>query len=397
MQVTEVKTQILNIIDGLKDRLFSLSCDFYRNPETGLKEYKTSLACISILEESGFKVGKNIAGLETAFNAGFGSKRPAIALLVEMDALPEIGHGCGHNISGVASIGAAIAVAKVISKIGGSIVVLGTPAEEIGVGKIAMIKAGVFEGLDAAMMAHPSSKRMVSRIFLGLIRLNLHFKGKASHASAYPEEGINALDAVIQTFNSINAMRQQLRGDVRIHGIITEGGAAPNIIPEKASASFYVRAKDLDELYSVKEKVLNCARGAALATGCELTIEEGADMNAPLKLNKALADIYRRQMEFLGLKEDDFPMDKNAGSSDIGNVSQVLPTIHPHILLKKGINIHTREFADTTITGDGKNAIMEGAKTLALTALELIMDKEAMDRVKEEFKRGADYPPLSRD
>ncbi|OGW10984.1 MAG: hydrolase, partial [Nitrospinae bacterium RIFCSPLOWO2_12_39_15] len=310
---------------------------------------------------------------------------------------PEIGHGCGHNISGVASVGAAIAVSKVIPKTGGSVVALGTPAEEIGVGKIAMIKAGVFEGFDAAMMAHPSSKRLVSRIFLGLIRLNLNFKGKPSHASAYPEEGVNALDAVIQTFNSISALRQQLRSDVRIHGIITDGGAAPNIIPEKASASFYVRAKDLNELYSVKEKVLNCARGAALATGCELTIEEGADMNAPLKLNKALADIYRRQMEFLGLKEDDFPMDKNAGSSDIGNVSQVLPTIHPHILLKRGINIHTREFADATITGDGKNAIMEGAKTLALTALELIMDKEAMERVKEEFKRGADYPPLSRD
>jgi len=386
MDISEIKAEILNILDELKERLFSLSCDFYHNPETGLKEYKTSAACMAILEESGFKVEKGVAGMETAFRANFGNEKPAIALLVEMDALPEIGHGCGHNISGVASVGAAIALSKVIPMIGGRIVVLGTPAEELGIGKIAMIKAGVFEGFDAAMMAHPSSKRMVTRIFLGLIRLNLNFKGKPSHASAYPEEGVNALDAVIQTFNSISALRQQLRSDVRIHGIITDGGAAPNIIPEKASASFYVRAKDLNELYSVKEKVLNCARGAALATGCELTIEEGADMNAPLKLNKALADIYRRQMEFLGLKEDDFPMDKNAGSSDIGNVSQVLPTIHPHILLRRGINIHTREFADATITEDGKNAIMEGAKTLALTALELIMDKEAMKMVKRDFE-----------
>ena len=386
MDISEIKAEILNILDELKERLFSLSCDFYHNPETGLKEYKTSAACMAILEESGFKVEKGVAGMETAFRANFGNEKPAIALLVEMDALPEIGHGCGHNISGVASVGAAIALSKVIPMIGGRIVVLGTPAEELGIGKIAMIKAGVFEGFDAAMMAHPSSKRMVTRIFLGLIRLNLNFKGKPSHASAYPEEGVNALDAVIQTFNSISALRQQLRSDVRIHGIITDGGAAPNIIPEKASASFYVRAKDLNELYSVKEKVLNCARGAALATGCELTTEEGADMNAPLKLNKALADIYRRQMEFLGLKEDDFPMDKNAGSSDIGNVSQVLPTIHPHILLRRGINIHTREFADATITEDGKNAIMEGAKTLALTALELIMDKEAMKMVKRDFE-----------
>lgn len=386
MQITEIKKQALNILDGIKENLFSLSCDFYHNPETGLKEFKTSAACVSMLEEFGFKIDKGVAGMETAFKAAFGNGRPAISLLVEMDALPQIGHGCGHNISGIASVGAAIAVSKLIPKAGGSIVVLGTPAEEIGVGKIAMIKAGVFNGLDCAMMAHPSSKRMVSRVFLGLIRLNLYFKGKPSHAAAYPEEGINALDAVIQTFNSINAMRQQLRSDVRIHGIITDGGAAPNIIPEKASASFYVRAKDLEELYSVKEKVLNCASGAALATGCLLTVEEDADMNAPLKQNKAFADIYRRQMEFLGFKEDDFPMDKNAGSSDIGNVSQVLPTIHPHILLKRGINIHTREFADATITDDGKNAIMEGAKCLALTAVELITDKEAMEKVKMDFE-----------
>lgn len=386
MQMTEIKKEALKIVDVFKDRLFSLSCDFYRNPETGLNEIKTSAACAALLEEAGFKVERGVAGLKTAFKAMFGSGKPAIALLAEMDALPEIGHGCGHNISGVASIGAAIAVSKTVPKIGGNVVALGTPAEEIGVGKIAMIKAGVFNGLDVAMMAHPSSNRMVSRVFLGLIRLNLHFKGKPSHAAAYPEEGVNALDAVIQTFNAINAMRQQLRSDVRIHGIITDGGAAPNIIPEKASAGFYVRSKDLDELYSVKEKVLNCARGAALATGCKLIVEEGADMNAPLKLNKALADIYRKQMEFIGLKEDDFPMDKNAGSSDIGNVSQVLPTIHPHILLKRGINIHTREFADATITEDGKNAIMEGAKCLALTALELIMDKEALERVKKDFE-----------
>lgn len=385
MQIANIKTEILNFLDGLKNRLFSLSCDFYHNPETGLKEYKTSAACIALLEEFDFKVETGAAGMETAFKAAFGNGRPAIAFLVEMDALPQIGHGCGHNISGAVSLGAAIAISQAIPKIGGKVVVLGTPAEEIGVGKIAMIKAGLFNGLDCAMMTHPSSKRMVTRIFLGLIRLNLHFKGRASHASAYPEEGINALDAVIQTFNSINALRQQLRSDVRIHGIITDGGVAPNILPEKASAGFYVRAKDMDELYAVKEKVLNCARGAALATGCQLTVEEGSDMNAPLKINRALADVYRRQLEFLGLKEDDFPMDKNAGSSDIGNVSQVLPTIHPHILLKRGVNIHTREFADATITGDGKNAVMEGARCLALTAAELILDKTILESVKRDF------------
>src|SRR3989338_7110249 len=257
--MTDIKLDILGILDGLKDRLFSLSSSFYHNPETGLKEFKTSAACVDILKEFGFNIDKGVAGMETAFRANFGNGKPAIALLVEMDALPEIGHGCGHNISGVASIGAAIAVSKIIPQIGGSVVVLGTPAEEIGVGKIAMIKAGLFDGLDVAMMAHPSSKRMVSRVFLGLIRLNLHFKGKPSHASAYPEEGVNALDAVIQTFNSINAMRQQLRNDVRIHGIITNGGVAPNIIPDRAAAYFYVRSNDLTELMAVKARVIKCA------------------------------------------------------------------------------------------------------------------------------------------
>ena len=176
MQVIKIKKEVLNILDGIKERLFSLSCDFYHNPETGLKEYKTSAACVNILREFGFKVDKGVAGLETAFKAVCGNGKPEIALLIEMDALPQIGHGCGHNISGIASIGAAIAVSKVIPKTGGSVVALGTPAEEIGVGKIAMIKAGVFEGFDAAMMAHPSSKRLVSRIFLGLIGLILILK-----------------------------------------------------------------------------------------------------------------------------------------------------------------------------------------------------------------------------
>jgi len=262
----EAREELLRVADGLQKRLTDLSDDILRNPELGLKEEKTAAKMQALLKEAGFKVESGIAGMPTAFRASLGSGSPKIALLAEMDALPEIGHGCGHNIAGTASAGAGAALAAVLPKFlkpgSGTLIVLGTPAEELGKGKIEMCKAGVFNDIDAAMMVHGSSKRKVVKNFLGLVRINFVFHGKTSHAAAYPEEGVNALDAVILFFNSVGLLRQQLRGDVRVHGIITDGGKAPNIIPERAAASFYVRAKDLLELASVKERVINCAKGA---------------------------------------------------------------------------------------------------------------------------------------
>ncbi|MEK7774080.1 MAG: M20 family metallopeptidase, partial [Deltaproteobacteria bacterium] len=383
------KNEFLTEVEAVSPRLTLLSDGFYHNPEVGLKEVRTSALMREFLCSAGFEVEAGVAGMETAFSAVLGSGRPVAALLAEMDALPGIGHGCGHNIAGVASIGAGAALSAVFKRRlppgKGTLLVLGTPAEELGRGKIEMIKAGVFNGVDAAMMVHGSSRRTVVKHFLGLIRLNFTFRGHASHASAYPEEGINALDAVIQTFNAINALRQQLRSDVRVHGIITEGGKAPNIIPELTRASFYVRAKDLKELESVKKRVFNCANGAATATGCALEVEEEGDLNAPMKVNEAFAGIYRGALAVLNLEEDLQPPEKNVGSSDIGNVSQIVPTIHPHVPIKKGINIHTPEFADATITEDGHRALIEGVKCLGLTAIELLFNPEAMERVKRDF------------
>lgn len=384
-----IKTGFLRETEALAPGLERLSDDFYRNPEVGLKEVRTSAAMREFLSCAGFSVEAGVAGMGTAFSAVLGSGRPVIALLAEMDALPGIGHGCGHNIAGVASIGAGAALSAVLKRHlqpgKGTLLVLGTPAEELGRGKIEMIKAGVFDGVDAAMMVHGSSRRTVIKHFLGLIRLNFTFRGRSSHASAYPEEGINALDAVIQAFNAISALRQQFRGDVRVHGIITEGGKAPNIIPELARASFYVRANDLKELESVKKRVSNCAHGAATATGCTLDIEEEGDLNAPMKINEAFAAVYRGSLVALNLKEDPHQPEKNVGSSDIGNVSQIVPTIHPHVPIREGINIHTPEFADATITEDGHRALMEGVKAMGLTAIELLFNPEALERVKRDF------------
>ncbi|MEK7679035.1 MAG: M20 family metallopeptidase [Deltaproteobacteria bacterium] len=384
-----LKKALIEAASSLEAKLSALSDSFYRHPETGLEEKTTSAALQSCLESSGFRVENGIAGLPTAFRAAFGKGGPVIALLAEMDALPGIGHGCGHNIVGTASVGAALALKKAIGNLledsGGTLLVLGTPAEELGRGKIDMLTAGVFDRVDAAMMVHPSSKRAVMKHFLGLKRLVFTFTGRASHASAYPEEGINALDAVIQTFNSINALRQQLKCDARVHGIITDGGKAPNIIPDRAEAMFYVRAPEIKELDLLKDKVIKCAEGAAAATGASLTVSQPGETNAPMKLNHALAGLYREALEELGIAEDSDPPDKNVGSSDIGNVSQAVPAIHPNVPVRKGIHIHTREFADATITDDGHKALMEGVKCLGLTALKLFIDPDAVKRVKADF------------
>ncbi len=386
----EAREEFLTAAEGLEKRLTDLSDDFYRNPELGLKEVRTSSMMQAFLGEHGFRIEPGVAGMETAFRASTGSGAPVIALLAEMDALPGIGHACGHNIGGTASVGAGAALSKALAgKLPGgkgTLLVLGTPAEELGKGKIDMIKAGVFDGVDAAMMVHGSSGRRVVKHFLGLVRLNFTFHGKSSHASAYPEEGVNALDAVILLFNAIGLLRQQMRSDVRVHGIITEGGKAPNIIPEKASASFYVRAKDLKELDSIKTRVMECARGAAASTGCSLVVAEAGDLNAPMKINMAFAGVYRRALEHMGLKEDGEAPEKNVGSSDIGNVSQIIPTIHPHVPIRKGINIHTRGFADATVTPDGHRALMEGVKALGLTAMELFFKPEALEAIKKDFR-----------
>jgi len=389
MDIDELKRRVVEAADGLAGPLASMSDSFYHHPELGLEEKRTSAVMRDFLADAGFSVEEGVAGMETAFRATIGSGGPVIALLAEMDALPGVGHGCGHNIGGTASVGAGAALCSVIRDRldagAGTLLVLGTPAEELGKGKIEMIKKGLFDGVDASMMVHASSKRTLIKNFIGLAKVNFIFHGHASHASAYPEEGVNALDAVIQTFNSINALRQQLSTGVRVHGIITDGGKAPNIIPDRAAASFYVRSNDLDELMAVKAKVIKCAEGAAIATGCRVEVATVGEMNAPMKINHAFCDIYRGALSMFGLKEDLQPADKNVGSSDIGNVSRLMPTIHPHVPMRPGINIHTHGFADATISADGHRALMEGARCLSVTAVDLFFSPGAMERIKKEF------------
>jgi amidohydrolase len=380
-----LKHRICAAVDAAAHEIHTVVQRLYEFAEVGLEEVRSAALLTDLLMAHGFTVAKGVAGMPTAFAARTGHGTPHVALLAEMDALPKMGHACGHNIIAAAACGAAMALRAVLPPELLSVTVFGTPAEELGHGKVAMLEAGLFDGVDFAMMVHPSSRRQVVKQYLGLARLQFVFTGRPAHAAAYPEEGINALDGVIQTFNAINALRQQLRQDVRVHGIITDGGRAPNIIPERAACFYYVRADDVDEVERTRERVIACARGAALATGCQLEIEQIGNLLAPLRINRRFSALYSAQLAWLGLPEANRPPDKNKGSSDIGNVSQQVPTIHPHVPIGDGLHIHSEAFARATITDQGLAAAVEGAKALGLTALGLALAADVRAEICQEF------------
>ncbi|HEX8960048.1 MAG TPA: M20 family metallopeptidase [Geobacteraceae bacterium] len=385
MDVAAVKGTIAATIESRREEIAAIVEELYRFPETGLQEHQSAALLTGILEREGFSLERGLAGLDTAFRATYGVAGPAIAIIAEMDALPGVGHACGHNIIAAAAVGAAIALRHALPGNAARTIVLGTPAEELGIGKVEMIKAGCLRDVDFAMMVHPSSKRQVVKMFLGLARLRFTFFGKSSHAAVYPEEGINALDGVIQTFNGISALRQHLRQDARVHGIITEGGVAPNMIPERAACAFHVRADDLAEVGRIKQRVIACAQGGALSSGCRLQVDEDERVLAPFKINRTFSALYSAQLDYLGLPESAAPADKNKGSSDIGNVSQVVPTIHPHVPIGEGVHIHSEAFARATVSAQGKAAAVEGATALALTAAELATSPELRQKILDEF------------
>ena len=385
------RKKLLSIADRLAPRAVRTLRYIASCAELPLEETRTSDVLTSFLSERGFRVKRGIAGMETAFRAefSFGKGRPAVALLCEMDALPGLGHACGHNIVGVASAFAAAALAEYGKGVfrSGRVIAFGTPAEEIGYGKARMVEKGAFRGIDAAMMVHPSSRRHVAKGYLALAKLRFTYHGRSSHAAAYPENGINALDGVLLLFNGVSALRQQLPDTVRVHGIITEGGRAPNIIPERAKAYFYVRGETPSELRDAVVRVKACAAGAASASGCRLEVEEGPYTLSPMKGNPVLVDSYRRALTLLGLRESDAPTNRNRGSSDIGNVSQVVPTLQPNVPISSGsrVEIHTRRFAEATTKPAGIAGLKEGIRALALTGYDLFSDPLLVEAAWREF------------
>ena len=369
-----MKQQLQAAGNNLKDRLCQISDFMYHNPEIGNQEYKAAEKLVTFLRENNFAVKHPILGIDTAFEAVYDSGKPgaSVAYLCEYDALPEIGHACGHNMIGAMSAGAGVILSKVIDGIGGKIYVFGTPAEETNGGKVAMAEAGLFVGITAALMIHPSDDTRESGTSAAMEALQFSYKGLTAHAAGCPEKGINALNAVIQLFNGIDALRQHVTPDVRMHGIISKGGVAANIVPDEAVAQFYIRSATKENLATVKEKVLKIAEGAALMTGAALEVTNYELSYEDLKTNEALSEAYNENLRALGITDIKSPI-KGAGSSDIGNVSNVVPTIHPYLGISETPIIgHTREFAAATVTDFAHERLLTGALALAYTGLDVL-------------------------
>ncbi len=380
------KERIENAVDAHDGLLRDLAMQIHANPELSFHEHQAKQWLSEPLKEAGFAVETGIAGLETSFRATWEGQPggPVIALLAEYDALPAIGHACGHNLIGTAAVGAALALKEAYPQLPGKIVVLGTPAEEEGGGKIIMADDGVFTGIDAVMMCHPQNKTMVLRGALACVDATFTFHGRQAHASSAPERGISALDALINAFVAINSLRQFMKEDVRIHGIITKGGDAPNVVPELCEAVFILRAATVEELAVVRDKVYRAVRCAAEGVGATVDIAEGL-IYAERNNNKALAQLFQRNLELMGIEVSAPPEKGGVGSSDIGNVSQVTAAIHPYIRLGDATT-HTPEFAALAGSEAGMVEMNRAAKALAMTAYDLCADKAAMERVRSEFQ-----------
>ena len=360
------------------------------HPELGYQEFYAVEVLTQLLSRHGFEVERSVAGLETAFVARFKGNKPGprVAFLAEYDALPGVGHGCGHNLIGAASAGAAITLSKSLELLG-EILVIGSPAEETSGAKVVLVEQGVFDDVDAALMFHPGSQNVPEISTLALDALEFVFLGKTAHAVAAAQYGVNALDAVINFFNGINALKKQIPQDARINGIITEGGTAPNIVPERAVARFYLRARKRKVLDELKEQVIRCAQGAAAMVSAQVTWRKFEYSYDEMWTNRALADAFAENLKELGVRHISPP--QNAmGSVDMGNVSRVIPAIHPYLALGHGTDIpHTRDFADACLSQAGERLLLLALRVLAFTGWDILTDAKLLNRAKREFRSRA--------
>jgi amidohydrolase len=385
----ELKTSINNQVDRNRHRLSELARNIHDNPETGFQEVKAAAWLTQFLEENDFSVKRGIYRLPTAFRASYGKGHPVIAFLAEYDALPGVGHACGHNISGTISAGAAVAAKLAADQYPGSITVIGTPAEELYAGKAIMVKRGAFSDLDAAMMVHCATGNAATTRALACQNLYIEFFGQAAHAAARPEMGINALEAMIQSFNAINSLRQHIKSSARVHGIITDGGQSSNVVPDHSAGEFIVRAAEDDYLEEIKRKVLDCFKGAATATGARLKYKWDSSRYATMRNNMVLARLFADNMKSLG-RSVNMTGSSSFGSTDMGNVSQIVPAIHANVAVApRGTLLHSPAFAAAVTSEAAIDGLCDAAKTLAMTFVDLLASPETLAEVKEEFKGGA--------
>jgi amidohydrolase len=370
-------------IEQARQRLLELSHRIHAEPELGMQEEKACAWLSDELTGAGFTVERGVGGLGTAFSARSGSGPFRVVVCAEYDALPEIGHACGHNIIAAMSVGAGLGLAAVAEDIGVEVTVLGTPAEEGGAGKVILLEQGAFDGAHAAMMVHPSPFDLVEMPIIAVTQLNVQYFGKEAHASAFPELGVNAADAMVVAQTAIGLLRQHLRSTDRVHGIVTHGGDAPNVVPAHTEGTWLVRAHDLSDLQEVEAKVMRCFEAGALATGARLEVTPEHPPYAEMHHDPALASLYRANAEALGRTFLDIPnAERAAGSTDMGNVSLALPSIHPSIGIDSlpAVN-HQPEFTAQCVTPVADKAVMDGAIAMAWTVIDAVADDQLRSRL----------------
>jgi amidohydrolase len=370
-------------IEGARERLLELSHRIHAEPELGMEEEKACAWLSDELTGAGFAVERGVGGLDTAFSARSGPGPFRVVVCAEYDALPEIGHACGHNIIAAMSVGAGLGLAAVADDIGVEVTVLGTPAEESAAGKITLLEQGAFDGAHAAMMVHPTPFDTAQMPIIAVNQLNVRYFGKEAHASAFPELGVNAADAMVVAQTAIGLLRQHLRPTDRVHGIVTHGGDAPNVVPSHTEGTWLVRAHDLGELAEVEAKVLRCFEAGALATGARLEVTPEHPPYAEMHHDPALSSLYRANAEALGRSFIDLGDDERmAGSTDMGNVSLAVPSIHPSIGIDSlpAVN-HQREFTAQCATPVADKALLDGAIAMAWTVIDAVADDQLRERL----------------
>ena len=371
--------------------LIALATKIHANPELRFEETKAAAWVAELVASRALTVEKGLAGMPTALRARAGASGGGrVAILAEYDALPEIGHACGHNLIAAAAVGAFLAAASVVGDVGGEVILLGTPAEEGGGGKIRMLEAGAFAGLDAAMMFHPFDRDLLAHTALASLWLTFAFHGKPSHAAAAPHDGRSALTACLDTFRLVDGQRVHFRDGVRVHGFVTNGGQAVNIIPETAACEMSVRARDTTELARVRAIVERCARGAAMASGVEVEIQVREGYKDMIN-NMSLARRFGAHLGAGGRRAREGDPSVGAGSTDMGDVSHAVPSIHPYLAIvdEGGPLCHEHRFAEAAASPRGMTTALDAAKAMAKTALDLLGDEELRRQVRAEWEASA--------
>lgn len=388
--ITDAKRKVLAEVDRLTPLLLDVSHEIHANPELCFEERFAHDLITEVIADHGMSVQRHAYGLETAFEARAGAQSGTnVAVVCEYDALPDIGHACGHNIIAAAGLGAGLAAAAVAPEVGGRLTLLGTPAEEGGGGKELMMRQGAFTDADAAMMIHPAQHELERFHAVAVHRLAASYHGKAAHAAAAPEEGLNALDAAVLGYNAVAALRQHIREDERIHGVFTDGGSKPNIVPVSAAAEWYVRSTNLESLQRLKERVVCCLHAGSDAAGCTADFEWVDPAYADMKDNPTLIDSYRDNLKVVGRTVTTDPRVRVVGSTDMGNVSYTVPSIHPMMkVAPDGVPIHTKEFAKYARGPEGDAAVVDGAKVMAMTAVDCWLDEKMLSQARADFNSG---------